>query len=103
MKKTENVIVRVYLDSIYWETGVLNPYFEDFRYEEHKTMYFRSDNVDYDADSRCYIFRLTQLGDPPIRRDVHIPERFVLGIAIRDGEEPREDMQTIGFVPPRKG
>jgi len=102
MSKAENVIVRVYLEGAYWETGVLLPYFEDFHPcpDAHKTLFFRSDNFDFDAVSRCYIFRLPELGDASVLRDVHIPERFVLGIAARNGSEAREDMRKIqlGFV-----
>ena len=101
MQKLENAIVRVYLADGYWKMGVLYPYFEGPESDEHKPMFFRADNCDFDVASRCYVFRLPQLGDETVLRDVYIPEQFVVGIAIRVGDkpaEPRENMRKVGFV-----
>lgn len=98
MRKIENAIVRVYLETAYWQTGVLRRYFEDFDPAVHRTMFFRSDNIEFDAGSWCYVCRSPQLGDGSILRDVYIPERYVLGVAVRDGSQPPEEMRKVGFV-----
>lgn len=90
--------MRVYIADGYWESGVLWPYFENDQSDVHCPMFFRSDNCDFDPASRCYLFRLTQLGQRPITRDVYIPERFVLGVAVMGGTEASEPMEKIGFV-----
>jgi hypothetical protein len=98
MLKIKGAIVRVYIADGYWETGVLRPYFEDPQSDVHAPMFFRSDNCDFDSESRCYVFRLQQLGEGSTTRDVYIPERFVVGLAVRHGTEPPEPMRQIGFT-----
>jgi hypothetical protein len=98
MEKVENGRVRVYLETAYWETRVLSPYFEEIEPTEHKTMFFTSDNIAFDVESRCYVCRLAQLGDGSVLRDVYIPERYVLGVAVRLGSQPPEEKQKIGYV-----
>jgi hypothetical protein len=98
MQKIDNAIIRVYIADGYWETGVLWPYFENDQSEVHCPMFFRSDNCDFDPVSRCYVFRLAQLGESSTTRDVYVPERFVVGVAVRYGTEPSEPMQKVGYV-----
>jgi hypothetical protein len=101
MEQIENAIVRVYLADGYWKTGVLHPYFEDPQQDVDKPMFFMSDNCGFDQASRCYVFGLPQLGSASIVRDVYIPERFVVGVAVRQVNEPPEperDRKKFGFA-----
>lgn len=98
MEKIKNATVRVYLADGYWKTGVLHLYIEDPQPHENKPMFFRSDNCGFDEASRCYVFRLRQLGSDAIFRDVYIPERFITGVAVKHGNEPPEDRRKFGFV-----
>ena len=64
-------------------------------------MFFRSDNCSFDEASRCYDFRRPQLGSADIVRDVYIPERFIVGVAVRqvnEPPEPEQDKKKFGFA-----
>ncbi len=103
MRKIENVLVRVYIDDGFWETGVLKPYFQDPQPNLHAPMFFRSTNCDFDVETRCYIFKLPELSkDPPVMREVFIPERFVVGVAVKQAadEECNSTIGRVGFPIP---
>jgi hypothetical protein len=98
VRKVENALVRVYIRDGFWETGVLRSYFQDLQPDLHTPMFFRSTNCDFDVDTRCYIFKLPELGrEPPVLRDVFIPERFVVGLAVKQAAD-EEYSSTIGRV-----
>lgn len=64
----------------------------------HSPIFFRSNNCDYDVDTGCYVFRLPELGKvPEVMREVHIPERFIVGLASKE-LEGGEQYSRIGKV-----
>jgi hypothetical protein len=61
-------------------------------------MFFRSNNIAFDSECRCDVCRLPELGNGSVLRDVYIPETYILGVAVRSGSQPPEEMRKIGFV-----
>lgn len=83
----------------YFETGILNTFFNGSSNDLNLPAFFWTDNCDYDAGANCYMFLLVAIASQK-EVMVYIPREYVLAILVRKTAPPSAEMGKIGFKLP---
>jgi hypothetical protein len=59
--------------------------------------YFWNRNCEYDDAANCYKFKIPLLHNPSVIEEVYIPREHVLGVSVRYGAVPDDEVRKIGF------
>jgi hypothetical protein len=100
--KGKNEYAFVILKPGYFETGVLNTFFQGSSHNDGLPAYFWIDNCDFDAATNCFEFLLPTLADKSVVERVYLPREYVLLVTIHKTAPPPEEMGKIGFKLPAK-
>ncbi len=95
--KGKNEYVCTFLRPGYFETGILNTFFQGSSHDVGLPAYFWNDNCDYDDVANCYVFSIPTLADKNVLETVYIPREYVLAVMLHKTAPPPAEIGRIGF------